>query len=55
MAPRNDDHFDFTNNFLYAIGELCGGTPAPNGFYSDGKTIFGWFDQIWEVVGFCKR
>jgi len=52
--PQNDYQFDSTNSILYAIGELCGGTPAPNGFYSDGRTIFGWFDQIWEVVGSCR-
>jgi len=53
INPQNDYQFDSTNSILYAIGELCGGTPAPNGFYSDGITIFGWFDQIWEVVGSC--
>jgi hypothetical protein len=52
--PQNDYQFDSTNSILYAIGELCGGTPAPNGFYSDGRTIFGWFDQILEVVGSCR-
>jgi hypothetical protein len=58
IAPRNDYQFDSTNNILYAIGELCGGTPAPNGFYSDGKMIYSWSggdSQIWEIVGFCKR
>jgi hypothetical protein len=52
--PQKDYQFDSTNNILYATRELCGGTPAPNGFYSDGRTIFGWFDQIWEVVGSCR-
>jgi hypothetical protein len=55
MFPRANYQFDSTNRILYAIGEPCGGTPAPNGFYSDGRTIFGWFDQIWEVVGSCRR
>ena len=52
--PQNDYQFDSTNNILYAVGEPCGGTPAPNGFYSDGRTIYSWFDQIWEVVGSCR-
>jgi hypothetical protein len=51
--PQNDYQFDSTNNILYAVGEPCGGTLAPNGFYSDGRTIYSWFDQIWEVVGSC--
>ena len=52
--PQNDYQFDSTNNILYAVGEPCGGTPAPNGFYSDGRTIYSWFDQIWEVAGSCR-
>ena len=51
--PQNDYQFDSINNILYAVGEPCGGKIAPNGFYSDGRTIYSWFDQIWEVVGSC--
>ena len=54
INPQNDYQFDSTNNILYAVGEPCGGTPAPNGFYSDGRTIYSWFDQIWEVAGSCR-
>ena len=52
--PQNDYQFDSTNNILYGVGEPCGGTPAPDGFYSDGRTIYSWFDQIWVEGGPCR-
>ena len=54
INPQNDYQFDSTLNILYDIGEPCGGKIAPNGFYSDGRTIYSWFDQIWEVAGSCR-
>ena len=54
INPQNDYQFDSTNNILYGVGEPCGGTPAPDGFYSDGRTIYSWFDQIWVEGGPCR-
>ena len=50
----NEYQFDSTNSILYGVGELCGGTTAPNGFYSDGIIIYSWFDEIWGVGGPCR-
>ena len=54
--PRANYQFDSTNNILYAIGEPCGGTKAPNGFYSDGMMIYNWtsLSQTWEIVSPCR-
>lgn len=56
VIPRANYQFDSTNNILYAIGEPCGGTKAPNGFYSDGMLIYSWdsFNQTWERSGRCR-
>ncbi len=51
--PRNDHQFDSNTGILYGVGEPCGGTPAPNGFYSDGKSIYTWFGGIWNFGGPC--
>ena len=51
--PRSDYQFDSTNSVLYGVGELCGRSPAPDGFYSDGRSIYTWFDGIWERGGPC--
>ena len=57
INPQNDYQFDSTNNILYAVGEPCGGEKAPNGFYSDGITIYSWdnFNQTWVIKGRCLR
>jgi hypothetical protein len=49
----NEYQFDSTNSILYGVGELCGGTTAPNGFYSDGITVYSWFGGMWGVGGPC--
>jgi hypothetical protein len=49
----NEYQFDSTNSILYGVGEPCGGIPAPNGFYSDGRSIHTWFDGIWGFGGPC--
>ncbi len=49
----NEYQFDSTNSVLYGVGEPCGGTTAPNGFYSDGRSIYTWFGGIWEFGGPC--
>ena len=51
--PQNDYQFDSNTSILYGVGEPCGGTPAPNGFYSDGKSIYTWFGGIWNFGGPC--
>ena len=51
--PQNDYQFDSNTSILYGVGELCGGIPAPNGFYSDGRSIYTWFDGIWGFGGPC--
>ena len=51
--PRSDYQFDSTNSVLYGVGELCGRSPAPDGFYSDGRSIYTWFGGIWEFGGPC--
>ena len=50
---RREYQFDSTNNILYGVGELCGGTLATDGFYSDGITINSWFLGVWNIVGPC--
>ena len=50
---RSEYQFDSTNNILYGVGELCGGTTAPDGFYSDGITLYSWSSGTWVVVGPC--
>jgi len=50
----NEYQFDSTLNILYAIGEPCGGAPAPDGFYSDGMSIYSWFLGSWGLVGNCR-
>lgn len=49
--------FDSTNNLLYNFGS-CGGDYAPEGFYSDGVSIYWWHtvgrDLIWEFIGTCS-
>jgi len=51
INPRNDYQFDSNTSILYDVGELCGGEMAPNGFYSDGRSIYTWFGGIWEFGG----
>jgi hypothetical protein len=51
--PRNEYQFDPNTSILYDVGELCGGVPAPDGFYSDGRSIYTWFGGIWEIAGPC--
>ena len=57
VIPRANYQFDSTNKILYAVGEPCGGEKAPNGFYSDGITIYSWnnFNQTWVIKGRCLR
>jgi hypothetical protein len=57
MVSRANYQFDSTNRILYDIGEPCGGTLAPNGFYSDGMMIYRWKNstQTWEIFGACRR
>lgn len=57
VIPRANYQFDSTNNILYAVGEPCGGTKAPNGFYSDGMLIYSWDsdNQTWERYARCGR
>ena len=57
VIPRANYQFDSTNNILYAVGEPCGGTLAPTGFYSDGMTIYSWDrdNQTWFIGGPCRR
>lgn len=54
INPRDDYQFNSTKNILYAIGEPCGGTLAPDGVYSDGMLTYKWFKGIWEFGGPCK-
>ena len=49
----NEYQFDSINSVLYDVGEPCGGTTAPNGFYSDGMLIYSWFGGMWGVGGPC--
>jgi len=48
--------FDTTNSLLYTFGS-CGGDYAPEGFYSDGVSIYWWHtvgrDLVWEIIGPC--
>jgi len=48
--------FDSTNSLLYTFGG-CGGDYAPEGFYSDGVSIYWWHtvgrDLVWETIGPC--
>ena len=55
MFPRANYQFDSTNSILYAIGEPCGATEAPDGFYSDGMIIYSWSRKRWLIVGSCRR
>ena len=51
--PRDNYEFDLNTNVLFNIGEPCGGAPAPDGFYSNGRTINSWFLGVWNIVGPC--
>ena len=48
--------FDSTNSLLYTIGG-CGEEYAPEGFYSDGTTVYWWHtvgrDLVWEFIRPC--
>jgi hypothetical protein len=48
--------FDSENSLLYTIGG-CGGEYAPEGFYSDGTTVYWWHtvgrDLVWEFIRPC--
>ena len=55
--PRNY-FYDETLNVLYDIGELCGGTYAPEGYYSDGVNIYRWITEedppSFTRIGICR-
>jgi hypothetical protein len=51
--PRFDYQFDSDLKILYEIGELCGGSMAVDGFYSDGINIYLWNGGLWETIGSC--
>jgi hypothetical protein len=51
--PRNEYQFDSDLKILYEIGELCGGSMAVDGFYSDGINIYLWNGGLWETIGSC--
>jgi hypothetical protein len=51
--PRFDYQFNNTSKILYEIGELCGGSMAVNGFYSDGINIYLWDGGVWQTIGSC--
>jgi hypothetical protein len=45
--------FDSTNNALYVSGQ-CGGTQASNGYYSDGVSVYSWFNGTWSYYASCS-
>jgi hypothetical protein len=45
--------FDSTNNILYVSGQ-CGGTQASNGYYSDGVSVYSWFNGTWSYYASCS-
>lgn len=50
--------YDGTLNVLYGEGQPCGGTYAPDGYYSDGVDIYLWNQTLMEnpsltIVGTC--
>jgi hypothetical protein len=45
--------FDSTNNILYISGQ-CGGTQASNGYYSDGVSVYSWFNGTWSYYASCS-
>ena len=51
--PRFDYQFDSASKILYEIGELCGGSMAVDGFYSDGVNIYFWNSGVWQTIGPC--
>jgi hypothetical protein len=48
--------YDFNANTLELfLDGACGQVYAPDGFYSDGITIYAWENGIYEEYGLCKK